>query len=32
MEIGAKCLPKKVLVDHMWSCCDLDLWPFHLRI
>ena len=30
-EIGEK-MPSKCLFDHKWSCCDLQLWPLHLKI
>jgi len=30
-EYRQKCFPK-CLFNHMWSHCDLDLWPFDLEI
>jgi len=24
--------PSNFPPDHTWSCCDLDLWPFNLKI
>jgi len=25
------CFPR-CLFDYIWSCCDLDLWPYELKI
>jgi len=31
MNVTVGTVPK-CLFDHLWSCCDLDLWSFDLKI
>jgi len=32
LETGEKIFYPKSLFGHIWSCCDLDVWPFDHKI